>query len=63
MERASCHTCMAFVDITYVHRDVPFNDDSGVVKDVLVGVCLICDSVCTLPASSTPKVHTALATK
>ncbi len=63
MERACCYTCNKFVDITYMHRDVPFSDDSGVVKDVLVGVCTICDNVCALPATSTPKVQAALKSK
>ena len=60
MERACCYTCRCIVDITYVHRDVPLSDHSAIVKDVLVGVCTICDSVCSLPPTSTPKVQAAL---
>ena len=59
-ETAACHTCEAFMCITYVHRDVPLNDDSGVIKDVLVGICDVCGSVCSLPSTSTPKVQAAL---
>ncbi len=56
MERAACYTCRCIVDITYV----PLNDGSGVVTGVLVGVCTICNSICSLPATSTPKVQAAL---
>lgn len=59
-EKAACNKCNAFVIVTYKLRDVPFNDDSGIVKDVLVGVCDVCGSVCSLPSTSTPTVKAAL---
>ena len=54
--KAACDKCVAFVTTTYKLQDVPFSDGSGIVKDVLVGVCEECDSVCVLPHQSTPAV-------
>ncbi len=53
---AACQSCKKFVDVTYRLRDVPLRDGSDIVKDVLVGVCDICDDVCVLPHQSVPKV-------
>jgi hypothetical protein len=53
---AACQSCKKFVDVTYRLRDVPLSDGSDIVKDVLVGVCDICDEVCVLPYQSVPKV-------
>ena len=53
---AACQTCKKFVDVTYRLRDIPLSDGSDIVKDVLVGVCDICDDVCVLPHQSVPKV-------
>lgn len=60
-EKAICNTCQALATVTYQLRDVPFSDQSGVVKDVLVGVCDGCDTVAVLPYQSTPKVKQQLA--
>ena len=60
-EKAICNTCQALVGVTYQLRDVPFSDQSGVVKDVLVGVCDGCDTVAVLPYQSTPKIKQQLA--
>jgi len=54
--KAACDDCQAFVKTTYLLRDVPFSDQSGIVKNVLVGVCDQCDSVVSLPHQSTPLV-------
>lgn len=59
-EKAACSNCNAFVTVTYKLRDVPFSDGSGIVKNVLVGVCEQCDSVCVLPHQSTPVVKAEL---
>ena len=53
---AACQTCKKVSDVTYRLRDVPLSDGSDIVKDVLVGVCDICDNVCVLPHQSVPKV-------
>lgn len=53
---AACDTCGEFVGVTYKLCDVPLSDGSAIVKDVLVGVCDRCDSVCVLPHQSVPKV-------
>jgi hypothetical protein len=59
-EQAACTNCAAFVTVTYQLRDVPFSDGSGMVSQVLVGVCEQCDQVCVLPSQSTPAVKRAL---
>ena len=53
---AACQTCKKVADVTYRLRDVPLSDGSDIVKDVLVGVCDVCDDVCVLPHQSVPKV-------
>lgn len=58
--KAACDTCGAFVGATYTLRDVPLSDGSDIVKDVLVGVCDRCDSVCVLPHQSVPRVSQTL---
>ncbi len=58
--KAACDTCKAFVTTTYALRNVPFSDNSGVVANLLVGVCDGCGSVVTLPHQSTPAVNEQL---
>ncbi len=62
-EIEACHKCAKFVSATYKLRDVPFDDGTGIVKNVLVGVCNICDEVCVLPHQSTLAVQKAYAGK
>lgn len=59
-QKAACNTCQAFESITFKLRDVPFSDGSGMVKNVLVGICDKCDSVAVLPHQSTPVVKKQL---
>ena len=59
-KKASCNTCESFQDVTFQLRDTAFNDGSGIVKNVLVGVCDKCDSVAILPHQSTPAVKKQL---
>lgn len=59
-KKAACNTCESFQDVTFQLRDTPFSDDSGIVKNVLVGVCNACDSVAVLPHQSTPAVKKQL---
>ena len=59
-KKAACNTCESFQDVTFQLRDTPFNDGSGIVKNVLVGVCNACDSVAVLPHQSTPAVKNQL---
>lgn len=54
--RAACDTCAAIVDVTFRLRNVPLSDGSGIVENVLVGVCDQCDNVCVLPHQSVPQV-------
>ena len=58
--KAACDTCKAFVTTTYSLKNVPFSDNSGVVANLLVGVCDGCESVVTLPHQSTPAVKEQL---
>ncbi|MBV1870904.1 MAG: hypothetical protein KUG76_08340 [Gammaproteobacteria bacterium] len=59
-QKAACNQCKSFKDVTFKLRNVPFNDKSGIVKNVLVGVCNCCDSVAVLPHQSTPAVKNQL---
>jgi len=58
--KAACDTCKSFQDVTFKLRDTPFSDGSGIVKNVLVGVCNTCNSVAVLPHQSTPAVKKQL---
>jgi len=53
--KAVCQTC-GLTQTTYRLRDVPFSDNSGVVKNILAGVCDKCDSVAAIPSQCTPKI-------
>ncbi|GGC24745.1 hypothetical protein GCM10011363_46490 [Marivita lacus] len=57
--KAVCQDCRALVSTTFAYRDVPFDDGTGVVKDVLASVCDQCERVVALPAQSTPAVQRA----
>jgi hypothetical protein len=59
-KKTACNTCESFQDVTFQLRDTPFNDGSGIVKNVLVGVCDTCDSVIVLPHQSTPAIKKQL---
>jgi hypothetical protein len=59
-QKAACNNCKSFKNVTFQLRDVPFNDGSGTVKNVLVGVCDCCNSVIVLPHQSTPAVKREL---
>ncbi len=57
--QAICEQCKALVPTTFKYRDVPFDDESGTVKDILVAVCDICNAVVAIPAQSTPAIKRA----
>ena len=59
-KKVACDCCESFQTATFKLRDVPFSDNSGIVKNVLVGVCDHCDSVTVLPHQSTPAVRKQL---
>ncbi len=59
-QKAICENCRSLENATFKLRDVPFNDGSGLVKNVLVGVCDKCDKVSILPHQSTPVVKKQL---
>ncbi len=62
-QKAACNNCQSFENVSFKLRDVPFSDASGIVKNVLVGVCNRCDSVTVLPHQSTPVVKKQLNTQ
>lgn len=57
--QAICTHCKKLSTTTFGYRDVPFSDGSGVVKNILVGVCDQCDTVASIPAQSTPAISMA----
>lgn len=59
-KRAACSNCNSFQAVTFKLKDAPFSDGSGIVKNVLVGVCDSCSSVAVLPHQSTPAVKKQL---
>lgn len=62
-QRAACNHCKSFESITFMLRNVPFSDGTGVVKNVLAGVCDKCASVAVMPHQSTPAVKKQLDTQ
>ncbi len=59
-KKAACEHCGSFRNVTFKLRNVPFSDGSGIVKNVLVGVCDHCDSVAVIPHQSTPAIKKQL---
>ncbi|MCF2949368.1 hypothetical protein L0668_14710 [Paraglaciecola aquimarina] len=55
-KKAVCETCQSLTDATFLLRNVPFSDGSGIVKKVLAGVCDKCDEVVLIPHQSTPAI-------
>lgn len=62
-QKAICHSCKGIQDAIFGLRDVPLSDGGGLVKNVLVGICPICDDVILLPHQSTPLVKQHLDTR
>jgi hypothetical protein len=54
--KALCPQCGA-VSVTYRLRTVPFSDGSGVVKDILAGVCDECNQVAVIPQQSALRIR------
>lgn len=59
-KKAACNSCKSFENVTFKLKDTPFSDGSGIVKNVLVGVCDRCNSVVVLPHQSAPAVKRQL---
>jgi len=59
-KKVACAKCGSFQNAIFRLRDVPFSDSSGIVKNVLVGVCDACDSVAIVPHQSTPLIKSQL---
>ncbi|MFZ3410727.1 hypothetical protein [Vibrio chagasii] len=59
-QKAACHNCQAFETVTFKLENVPFSDGSGIVRNVLAGVCNKCNTVAVIPHQSTPVVQKQL---
>jgi len=57
--KAICGSCGRLASTTFTYRDVPFDDGSGLVKDILAGVCDTCGEVVSIPPQSTPAIRRA----
>jgi hypothetical protein len=57
--KAICESCQELVETTFLYRDVPFDDGSGEVKDILASVCDRCGEVVAIPAQSLPAIRRA----
>ena len=55
--KAICESCQELVETTFLYRDVPFDDGSGEVKDILASVCDRCGEVVAIPAQSLPSIR------
>lgn len=58
--KVACNHCQSFEYATFKLRNVPFSDGSGVVNNVLAGVCNKCDNVTVIPSQSTPVIKKQL---
>lgn len=58
--KVACNRCQSFEYATFKLRSVPFSDGSGVVNNVLAGVCDKCDTVTVIPSQSTPAIKKQL---
>lgn len=59
-KKVICEACRSMQSATFMLRDVPFDDGSGIVKGVLAGVCDKCDSVSVIPSQSAPAIKKQL---
>ncbi|MBF7980231.1 MULTISPECIES: hypothetical protein [Rahnella] len=59
-EKAECGMCEAFRMVSYQLRDVPFDDGSGIVKNIIAGVCKTCGNVAVIPFQSVPAIKKQL---
>lgn len=58
-----CDVCESIQNATFRLRDVPFSDGSGIVKNILAGVCDKCGNVALIPHQSTPAIRKQLDTQ
>lgn len=58
--KVACNHCQSFESVSFQLRNVPFSDGSGVVNNVLAGVCTKCDTVAVIPSQSTPAIKKQL---
>ena len=52
-----CYECLDMREMTATKTDVPFSDNSGVVKDILVYVCNTCFNIGSILAENKAKIR------
>lgn len=60
VKTAACFSCQSFQVVRFQKRDVAMRDGSGIVSDILVGVCERCDSVSVIPQQAVPQIRSQL---
>lgn len=58
--KAICSNCQSLETATFKLCDVPFSDHSGMVKNVMAGVCDKCGQISVIPNQSTPAIKKQL---
>lgn len=57
--KAICETCKKVVKAVMKYKNVPFSDGNGIVNNILVGVCVQCETIVSIPHQSTPEIKKA----
>jgi hypothetical protein len=55
-----CYECGTLVSATMRIRDMGFEDNQVMVRNLLVDVCDLCDAAVAVPAQATPQIRAAL---
>jgi len=58
--KAICGKCEQLRATTFRERDVPLSSGGGIVEQVLVAVCDVCDEVVSVPHQSVPRIKETL---
>jgi len=58
--KAICSRCAQVRPVTFSERDVPLSSGKGTVREVLVGVCDVCDDIVSIPQQSVPRIKESL---
>lgn len=61
--KAICEHCKSLVETTFQYKDVALSDNSGIVENVLVGVCDNCNSVVSMLYQEAKKVKEVIEKK
>src|SRR4051794_26125380 len=61
--KALCWKCEKLRDTTFKTRTVPFSSGHGLVDNVLVSVCNVCDKTVAVPQQSIPRIKESIKPK